>query len=117
MLTCEKIFKETNNFTNANNLKTNTSINTIINNSKIGLKNHPKTYLNSISFTITSTNNSLINNNNNNNNNNCSNIKKNSDFRLTNSQSSNNEINFKLANHHHYNSKLGRSFSFKLNEN
>ncbi len=116
MLTCEKIFKETNNFTNANNLKTNTSINTIINNSKIGLKNHPKTYLNSISFTITSTNNSLINNNNNNNNN-CSNIKKNSDFRLTNSQSSNNEINFKLANHHHYNSKLGRSFSFKLNEN
>ena len=50
-----------NNFTNANNLKTNTSINTIINNSKIGLKNHPKTYLNSISFTITSTNNSLIN--------------------------------------------------------
>jgi hypothetical protein len=116
LLTCEKIFKETNNFTNANNLKTNTSINTIINNSKIGLKNHPKTYLNSISFTITSTNNSLINNNNNNNNN-CSNIKKNSDFRLTNSQSSNNEINFKLANHHHYNSKLGRSFSFKLNEN
>ena len=116
MLTCEKIFKETNNFTNANNLKTNTSINTIINNSKIGLKNHPKTYLNSISFTITSTNNSLIKNNNNNNNN-CSNIKKNSDFRLTNSQSSNNEINFKLANHHHYNSKLGRSFSFKLNEN
>ena len=118
LLTCEKIFKETNNIKNANNLKKNTSINTIINNanSKIDFKNDPKTYFNSIFFTITSTNDFLIKNTNNNSNNGC-NINKNSDFRHTNSQSNNNGINFKLASHHHYNSKLGRSFSFKLNEN
>ena len=93
-------FTEKNNSKEANNFIKHSSFNTITNNTKIYPKNHPKTYTNSICLTIsnTSDNNNI-----------------NSDKRHSNSN--NNEINFKLTRHHHYNSKLGRSFSFKLNEN
>ncbi len=88
--------------TENNNFKKHSSFNTIISNSKIDSKNHPNTYTNSIFLTISNTSNNNYKNNN-------------SDKRH--SDSNNNEMNFKLTRHHHYNSKLGRSFSFKLNEN
>ena len=141
MLTYEKIFKENSqhllNAAATANLNANATapskFNAIINNanddnSKIGSTNQPKSYFNSISVLINTNSSSRSS---------ISSIRSSSgnktmtndcDFRHTDSiqhkqqqqQQSNNEINYKLVNHprhHHYNSKLGRSFSFKLNEN
>lgn len=85
------------NFETKTLIKTNNnSINRIIN--ATTNSNHlPKTYSNSITLTI---NNTTTNSNNN-----------------SKESSRLNEINLKLERHHHYNSKLGRSFSFKLNNN